>query len=125
MNSLLIARELPIQPRKSCSARDTAMGKPIGLAAVLIGALLTASLNSSFAAEGVAATDDGAQCASLDSEWKTAEAACSTNANLGRARVLAREAETKCKSPDASQRKMGVSKFQSALRLCHKPDVPH
>jgi hypothetical protein len=85
-------------------------------------------LNAAPAAEdtaGEAATADAAQCASLHSEWKTAEDACSTNANLGRARALAREGENKCKSPDSAQRKLGVSKFQSALRLCRKANAPH
>ena len=69
----------------------------------------------------VTATDETALCSTFSSEWKTAEASCSANANLGRARSLAREAELKCKSPEAPQRKIGVSKYQSALRLCRKP----
>jgi hypothetical protein len=104
------------------------MGKCVRLAAALIGALLALSLNIAAAAEGAAAntpTDESTQCTLLDSDWKTAEAACSTNANLGRARALVREAEAKCKSSDNAQRKLGVSKFQSALRLCRKPDSPH
>ena len=103
------------------------MSQSLGLAAVLLGTFFTASLNSSLAAERTTASeaDDGAQCAPLDTEWKEAEAGCSTNANLGRARALAREAETKCKSSDAAQRKTGVAKFQSALNLCRKPDAPH
>ena len=104
------------------------MGKSFGLVTALVGALLALSLNAAPAADDTAseaATEDAAQCASLDTEWKTAEDACSTNANLGRARALAREGENKCKSPDSAQRKLGVSKFQSALRLCHKADGAH
>jgi cobalamin biosynthesis protein CobD/CbiB len=104
------------------------MGKSFGLVTALIGALFVLSLNAALAAADTAAdvaTGDAAQCASLSSEWKTAEDACSTNANLGRARALAREAENKCKSPDSAQRKLGVAKFQSALRLCRKADSAH
>ena len=96
------------------------------LRAGLIGAMLIAPLIAAAAPlqpsqPVAAATDDDALCTSLADDWKVAEAGCSTNANLGRARALAREAETKCKSSEAAQRKLGVGKYQSALRLCRKP----
>jgi hypothetical protein len=94
--------------------------------AALIGAALAVAALAAFGASPqplppvAASTDDTALCSSLADEWKTAEAECSTNANLGRARSLAREAATKCKSPDGAQQKAGVGKYQSALRLCRK-----
>jgi hypothetical protein len=97
------------------------------LIAVLLGASLAVSPRASPSAPlqpapaATASTDETALCSSLESEWKTAEATCSANANLGRARALAREAQSKCKSPEGAQRKIGVSKYQSALRLCRKP----
>jgi len=97
------------------------------LIAVLLGASLAVSPLAAISAPplpapaAATATDETALCSSLEGEWKTAEEACSSNANLGRARALAREAQTKCKSPDTAQRKIGVSKYQSALRLCRKP----
>jgi hypothetical protein len=97
------------------------------LIAVLLGASLAVSpltgLSASLqpAPATATATDETALCSSLEEEWKAAEQACTTNANLGRARALAREAQSKCKSPDTAQRKIGVSKYQSALRLCRKP----
>ena len=97
------------------------------LRAALIGAIVVATSMMAPAAPPASpaqtATDETALCSSLAGEWKTAEAACSTNANLGRARARAREAEAKCKSPDAAQRKLGPSKYQFALRLCRKPDA--
>jgi hypothetical protein len=109
------------------------MDNCVGLAAALIGAVFASSLSVASTTDASAtdasaqhnAADESSQCTSLDSEWKTAEAACATNANLGRARALAREAETKCKSPEAAQRKLGVSKYQSALRLCRKGGGAH
>jgi hypothetical protein len=97
------------------------------LIAVLFGASLAVSSLAALSAPlqpapaTAAATDETALCSSLEGEWKIAEEACSTNANLGRARALAREAQSKCKSSDTAQRKIGVSKYQSALRLCRKP----
>ena len=97
------------------------------LRAALIGAMVCAASLAAVAAPSAppvqAATDESALCSSLAGEWKIAEVACSTNANLGRARARAHEAEAKCKSPDAAQRKLGLSKYQFALRLCRKPDA--
>lgn len=92
-------------------------------AAILISALGTAI--SAETAQQPVPTDTAVQCVSLDADWKTAEAACSTNANLGRARSLAHEGELKCKAAETSQRKIGIGKYQQALRLCRKPDAPN
>lgn len=59
-------------------------------------------------------------CIALASEWTTTEAANTTNSNLGKARALAAVAETKCKSPDPAQRKIGASKYEAAIRLFKK-----
>lgn len=103
------------------------MSNRVGFIAAFLGAVLVIGI--AYAAENSTALQtaaaDPSQCEVLDGEWKIAEAACSTNANLGRARALAREAATKCKSTDAAQRTAGVGKYQSALRLCRKADGDH
>ncbi len=66
------------------------------------------------------ATDEPSQCVSLDGEWRRAEASCATNVNLGRARALAREAQSKCKSSEPAQGKLAVGKYQSEMRLCRR-----
>jgi cobalamin biosynthesis protein CobD/CbiB len=105
------------------------MGNHVGLAAVMTCALFTLALGIEFAVADPpakqAAVSQPAQCVSFDSEWRVAEAACATNVNLGRARALAREAETKCKSPEPAQHKLAAAKYQSALRLCRKAGAGH
>ena len=99
----------------------------LAFAAALASALFASALNVAAAdtSQQQALGDLAAQCASLDADWRAAEATCSANANLGRARALAHEGELKCKSPEASQRKLGVGKYESALRLCRKADGAH
>ena len=104
------------------------MARRVAFAAALASASFAWALNAAAATDNSQRqqlSDAAAQCAALETEWKAAEATCSTNANLGRARALAHEGELKCKSPEASQRKLGVGKYESALRLCRKPEGSH
>lgn len=103
------------------------MGRRVASVA-LSAVILISALGTAIAAEPAQqppSSDTAAQCASLDADWKTTEATCSTNANLGRARALAHEGELKCKAAEASQRKIGIGKYEQALRLCRKSDAPH
>jgi hypothetical protein len=99
------------------------------VAAAVVCALLTPSVYAARSASTppstASADNDASQCSALDVKWKIAEASCSTNANLGRARSLARDAQGKCKSSDAAQRKLGAGKYESALRLCRKGGGDH
>lgn len=103
------------------------MNNRLGLTVALFSAALAVGIAAAADATSgqEVASDDASRCISLGTDWKVAEAECSTNANLGRARALAREAETKCNSSDAAQQKVGVSKFESALRLCRKVTGSH
>ncbi|MBI1213931.1 MAG: hypothetical protein GC190_20915 [Alphaproteobacteria bacterium] len=103
----------------------TCEGPKVGRCAVLFSSLaivlFASSLSNAAADISPQLPDDSiSECASLDTEWKAIEPVCSTNANLGRARALAREGEAKCKAPQESQRKVGISKYRSALHLCHQ-----
>jgi len=106
------------------------MGNHVVVAAALFCALCTPSLSlaatpSTETSARLVVAANASQCASLDAKWKIVEASCMTNANLGRARALARDAESKCKSSDTAQRKLGPGKYESALRLCRKEVGDH
>lgn len=90
---------------------------------ILTGALAVALMSSvAFAATPATSAasksvDYGARCTSLAGQWKTAEAAQSTNANLGKAKSDADKASKLCASTKASDHKKGTQDYESALKL--------
>ena len=63
------------------------------------------------------AIDYTARCTALSDQWKTAETANSTNANLGKAKADADKGSKLCTSTKSSDHKKGAMDFEAALKL--------
>jgi hypothetical protein len=89
------------------------------LALALIGSATAYAATTTPAPTTAAApkVDYAAKCTSLADQWKTAEAANASNANLGKAKADATKAEKQCKSTKASDQKKGVANYEAALKL--------
>ncbi len=92
---------------------------------ILTGALAAAFLTTvAFAATPAPAThsaskptDYAARCTALADQWKTAETANSTNANLGKAKADAEKASKLCASTKSDDHKKGAMDYEAALKL--------
>lgn len=92
----------------------------------LTGALAAVFMSSvAFAATPAPATthaaakpiDYAARCTSLADQWKTAEAANGTNANLGKAKADADKGSKLCASTKSGDHKKGAADYEAALKL--------
>lgn len=63
------------------------------------------------------AVDYGARCTSLADQFTAAEAANSSNANLGKAKTQAASGKSLCASAKMSKKKLGVRDYTGALKL--------
>jgi len=93
---------------------------------ILTGALAAVFMSSvAFAATPAPATthaaakpiDYAARCTSLADQWKTAEVANGTNANLGKAKADADKGSKLCTSTKSGDHKKGAADYEAALKL--------
>ncbi len=88
------------------------------LAAVFMSSVAFAATPATTATHAAAkAVDYGARCTSLADQWKTAETANSTNANLGKAKADADKGSKLCASAKGGDHKKGAADYEAALKL--------
>jgi hypothetical protein len=87
------------------------------LAAIFMASAAFAATPATHTASISKTVNYGARCSSLADQWKTAEAANSSSASLGKAKADAEKGAKLCGSKKASDHKRGASDYEAALKL--------